>query len=371
MNVLYLQDHAGIGGAQLSLLDFFDGLRISRPGVTPQTVVGSDGFLTAQLIRRGLSTAVIRFPEYRKARDFFWRPRFLRRLTHLCQQRQVDLIHANTSRVAPWSVRLGRALGLASCVTLREVSAAAHVEKYRVLENDAVIAISRAVQAEAPASPKVRQIYDGIACPQFLPSKADAWTTLRIPPQAGLKVGFLGTLSARKGPQVLVEAAALVLQRVPGCVFVFIGDGEAQFKRQLQAQAGRFGIARSLFFAGPIENGASCLQAFDLLVAPSFTEGIGRAAVEAMYAGLPVVASRVGGLAEIVEDGETGRLVAPGQADPLAEAIVFYLEHEPQRLEHGSRGRQRAQTLFDPAQYAARVCGLYSELVGAGKRAKG
>ena len=363
MNVLYLQDHTGIGGAQLSLLDFLEGLRASVPNVTPHVVVGSDGFLAQRLSQSQLHPTVIRYPEYRKAREFFRRPGFLHRLTELCRQRRIEVIHANTSRVAPWSALLGRKLGLASCATLREVNDAAHIRKYRVLENDAIIAISRAVQAEFPASPKIHQMYDGIACPEFLPAGGQTLAELRIPETASRRVGFLGTLSPRKGPQILLSAAADVLQKSPGTVFVFIGDGEAEFKSQLHVQATRLGIARSVLFAGPIENGARYLRAFDLLVMPSFTEGIGRGVVEAMYAGLPVVASRVGGLREVVEHGQTGRLVTAGEPGPLAEAILFYLEHEPQRREHGERARQRAHVLFHPAHYAQRVADLYSQLL--------
>jgi len=131
----------------------------------------------------------------------------------------------------------------------------------------------------------------------------------------------------------------------------------------LEALAAQLGITQNVIFAGPVENGARYLRVFDLFVMPSFTEGFGRGAVEAMYAGLPVVASRVGGLCEIVEHDRTGRLVPSGEPRPLAEAILFYLGNESQRREHGEDGRRRAHERFDPEQYAALVAEFYSQLL--------
>ena len=369
-NVLYLQDHAGIGGAQQSLLDFLGGLPAGSVAVKPHVVVGDDGFLAEQLHSRQIPSVVLRFPEYRKARDILYRPAFTRRLTELCEQWRIDLIHANTSQVAPWSAALGGKLGLASCVTCREIITPEQMRKYRVLDNGGAIAISRTVAEQFPSQSNVRQIYNAIACPDFVPASAEALARLKIPAGARLRVAFLGSLSTRKGPHVLLEAAPAVLKKFPEALFVFMGGGKPEFERQLRAQAQKLGIVTNVVFTGPLANGAQYLSLFDLFVMPSLAEPLGRGAVEAMYAGLPVVASS-GGLREIVEDGRTGRLVAPNDPTALAEAISAYLRSESLRREHGEAGRVRARELFDPARYATRVAAFYTELVDARRNGEG
>lgn len=364
LKVLYLQDHAGIGGAQQSLLDFLSGLHAGSVAVTHHVVVGGDGFLTEELRSRQIAVTVVRFPEYRKTRDLLYRLAFTRRVKELCLQWRIDLIHANTSQVAPWSAHMGRKLGLASCVTCREIITPELMRKYRVLDNDGVIAISKAVQEKFPPSTKVAQIYNGIACPDFVPPSAEVLAPLKIPADRRPRIAFLGSLSLRKGPQVLLEAAPAVLKDFPQALFVLIGGGKPEFEHQLRAQAESLGITSSVVFTGSLENGARYLSLFDLFVMPSLAEPLGRGAVEAMYAGLPVVASS-GGLREIVEDGRTGRLVPPNDAAALAEAICAYLRNDSLRHEHGEAGRRRVRNQFDPARYATRVAGFYAELLNA------
>src|SRR5262249_10053370 len=165
LKVLYLQDHTGIGGAQLSLLDLLKALRAIGSGVDPHVVVGGEGFLWDQLAAHRISAEIIRFPDYRKAKDFWQRPKFTQHLASLCRQRRIDLVHANTSQVAPWSARLRRNLGLASCVTVREIIDAGPTRKYRVLENDPIVAIPKAVPQTLPASAKVHQPSNRIGGP--------------------------------------------------------------------------------------------------------------------------------------------------------------------------------------------------------------
>ena len=103
---------------------------------------------------------------------------------------------------------------------------------------------------------------------------------------------------------------------------------------------------------------------FDFFVLPSLDEGLGRSMVEAMAAGKPVVASRVGGIPEAVEDGKTGILVPPGDARALASALTVMMDNPEKALEMGRRGRERAEKLFDEERMVDSICALYRELFG-------
>ncbi|MCX5886611.1 MAG: glycosyltransferase, partial [Proteobacteria bacterium] len=105
------------------------------------------------------------------------------------------------------------------------------------------------------------------------------------------------------------------------------------------------------------------LSLLDVFILPSLAEGLGRSLLEAMAAGRAIVASRVGGIPEAVEDGKTGILVPPQDAQALARAIAFLLDNPEQTREMGQAGRRRAEQLFDEKKMIDRICSLYEELL--------
>jgi glycosyltransferase involved in cell wall biosynthesis len=101
----------------------------------------------------------------------------------------------------------------------------------------------------------------------------------------------------------------------------------------------------------------------DVFILPSLAEGLGRSLLEAMAAGRAVVASNVGGIPEAVEDGKTGILVPPQDAQALAKAVAFLLDNPEQAREMGQAGRRRAEQLFDEKKMIDRICSLYEQLL--------
>jgi glycosyltransferase involved in cell wall biosynthesis len=122
--------------------------------------------------------------------------------------------------------------------------------------------------------------------------------------------------------------------------FVFVGAGET--RRALEEQARALGVADRVIFCGYREDVASLLAGMDLVVLPSLNEGQGRVLVMAMALGKPIVASAVGGVPELLAHGSAGRLVPPGNARALAEAICALLRDPSHARELGEVGRRRA-----------------------------
>lgn len=368
MNILYLQDHGGVGGAQLSLVDLLRGLVSIQAGVVPHVVVGEPGFLAERLAAAGVSTECVSFPEFRKVKDFFKRPRFIRQLAQTVQSRQIDLIHANTHQTAPWGALLAHRVGRPSCCTVREIIDPIRARKNRVAEHDRVIAISRAVRKGLPPTlrDRVRQVYNAIAAPEFIKPAAQVWTRLNLPQPPDRSVVFLGRLLERKGPQFLIEAIPQVLQAFPRTQFVFMGGGEPGFEAHLRQRVDQLRIGPRVSFAGEVSGGARYLQAFDVFVVPSLNEPLGRVTVEAMYAGLPVIGTNTGGTAEIVDPDRTGRLVPPADAPALAREVIAYLGNDDLRRSHGQAGCRRATELFNPESCARQVRAIYAELADFG-----
>lgn len=174
---------------------------------------------------------------------------------------------------------------------------------------------------------------------QWDESREEARNRLGLPRDRRL-VGTIGHLTPIKDPGNLLRAmAAWEAEAGPCCDSVFVGDGP--LRAALEEEARRLGLAPRVHWLGYREDTARCLRAFDLFVLPSASEGLPIAIVEAMGLELPVVATRVGGNAEIVEEGETGFLVPPGEPRALARAVRRLLEDPRLAARFAKRGRRR------------------------------
>jgi glycosyltransferase involved in cell wall biosynthesis len=175
-----------------------------------------------------------------------------------------------------------------------------------------------------------------------------------------------GRLSPEKGFGVLVEAAAGVLKQHPTPAFVLFGEGAERAK--LEGRVRELGIAERFVMPGFTAELDQFLPWADVTVLPSFTEGLPNVALEASAAGVPVVATAVGGTPEVVVDGETGLLVPSGQPDRLADALNRLLVEEALRTRLGTSGRERMRAEFTFAGQAAKYAELFERLThGRGK----
>ena len=190
------------------------------------------------------------------------------------------------------------------------------------------------------------------------PPRAEARARLGLPPDAYVIAG-VGRLVPVKGFDLLVTALAEVATRVPSTHVVLIGSGAEH--GALQARAAALGVADRLHITGSVTDVADRLAGADVLAAPSRNEGMGRVLVEAMALGLPVVGTRVGGIAEIIDD-ECGVLVPPDDAGALAEALVELGLHVARRATLGAAARPRAEA-FSTTVAATAMRAVYDGLV--------
>jgi glycosyltransferase involved in cell wall biosynthesis len=169
-----------------------------------------------------------------------------------------------------------------------------------------------------------------------------------------------GRLSPEKGFGVLVEAAAIVLKQHPTAAFVLFGEGGERAK--LEARLRELGIADRFALPGFTKHLDKFLPWADVAVLPSFTEGLPNVALEASAAGVPVVATAVGGTPEVVADGQTGLLVPSGNPALMASAISRMLADEGLRTQLGSAGRERMRAEFMFESQAAKYAELFVRL---------
>jgi len=175
-------------------------------------------------------------------------------------------------------------------------------------------------------------------------------------------VGAAGRLSPEKGFDVLVDAAAAITRREPAVGFVLYGEGvlRASLTRRIEAA----GLNGRFLLPGFRKDLDRVLPSLDLLVLPSHTEGLPNVVLESLAAGVPVVATAVGGTPEVLDDGISGYLVPPGDAGALAERIGDLLGSEDRRRAMGRDGQERVQRDFTFAAQAVQYQRLFAELLG-------
>jgi glycosyltransferase involved in cell wall biosynthesis len=183
---------------------------------------------------------------------------------------------------------------------------------------------------------------------------------LGLPPDAYV-FGTVGRLERPKGHVYLLRAFEQVVKTNARARLVLVGDGS--LAKPLQEEAARLGLAERVAFAGSRRDVPYLLRAMDVFVFPSLWEGQGLALVEAMASGLPVVASRVGGVSEVITDGTCGQLVPPGSPEALADAMLAVMASPARAREMGAAGRARAEAVFGASRMIKRLEDLYLEVV--------
>jgi glycosyltransferase involved in cell wall biosynthesis len=229
-----------------------------------------------------------------------------------------------------------------------------------------LIAVSEALQCELTevwpeAAEKTVSIPNGVdtsAGPVADPARCRA--TFELPLQGPL-VGMMARLAPGKGIDEFIRAGRLLADRWPEVRLVVAGDGP--LRGEAQALCAQLGMEGRLYLVGEIASPRELVGALDMLVVASTSEGSSVAAMEAMASGKPVVATAVGGVPEVVADGETGVLVRPGDPEALAAGIEALLRDPEKARRMGEHGRQRAAAKFDVRQMVARTKQVYADLL--------
>lgn len=231
---------------------------------------------------------------------------------------------------------------------------------------DAGIAVSEALahfsrNIEGARRP-IRVVQHGIPAMPNGDSQA-ARRALGLAPD-GLAVGIVGRLIEQKGIADAIDAFARVAPGRAGVELLIAGEGPA--RRALERRAATSPSGERVRFLGWRSDRQAVMCALDLLMAPSLREGFGLAVLEAMALGIPVIATRVGGLSELVAEGETGLLVPPADPPALAAALHRMLEDPALRRRLGEAGRARARRDFTIGRMAEETLAVYREFSGAG-----
>jgi glycosyltransferase involved in cell wall biosynthesis len=180
---------------------------------------------------------------------------------------------------------------------------------------------------------------------------------------SAVTLGFFKHLKPKYGPEYLIRAVEMVVRQYPRTRLLMAGSGE--LRSHLEALTGQLGLTRNISFLGAVEHRqvSEVLKNVDIFVMPSIREEFGVAAVEAQAMEIPVVATRVGGVPEVVRDGITGILVETRNSEQLATAIIELIENPEKRREMGKEGRKYVLSHYRWEDNAALMDDLYKSVL--------
>ena len=292
-----------------------------------------------------------------------------------CAAREVGHIHAHHGSPPADVALLAAHFGALAQTGPRSWSLTMHgsvefwnVERFNLAEKirraRAVVCISDFARSQLMALveeahwPKLQVVHCGISPPHAQPSPPPARERPRLL--------YVARLVPEKGHAVLMRALTILRARGHDAELVLVGDGPG--RARLEALACELGLSDRLTFAGAVAHEQMPRQyaACSVFCLPSFSEGVPVVLMEAMACRVPVVASAVGGVRELVHDNSTGLLVSPGRPDQLAKAIARLLEHHELRERLGEAGRAHVLREFDVEHSAAALEGIFEGLAAEG-----
>ncbi len=212
---------------------------------------------------------------------------------------------------------------------------------------------------------KIVTIHSGVNIERFLKAKVkkeEKKKTLGVNPNHPV-VGTVGWLLPIKGPKPLLNAMKRIWQDHTDVELVFVGKGELE--ESLKKDAMNMGVSEKVKFLGWRDDIHEIIPIFDVFVLPSLNEGMGRVLVEAMASGRPIVASRAGGIPDLVIHEQTGLLVSPADESGLADAIHRILQDPEKAKIMGQKGKARSKR-FSVESMVAKIDALYTDLINNG-----
>jgi len=387
VRILYLSDTGGpMGGAAASLVSLVK--RLDRERFELHALLGSDGDFAEALRKLDVDVGVSPLrPIVRSANPFTLARCFTRlgggcrAVLRVAREKQIDIIHANDNTVVFFAVVPS---------VLRKRKALWHVRSpvrrlgvigsILVNHSDAIVFCSEA-NAEpfrryfAKASARMHTVYEGVDIPAL--AECARTTTIRqdfhLAPDVPL-AGMVGRITRIKGQDEFLKAAVVISELQPRARYLIVGapaagsrealEADRAYEIELRRLARKLQLEDKVIFTGHRGDVPGILKELAVLVVPSRREGLGLVALEAMALGVPVVASNVGGLPEIIEPERTGLLVPPSAAGAIGMAVGRLLANRNLARRLAEAARQEVEARFTADEHARSIARIYNSLMG-------
>jgi starch synthase (maltosyl-transferring) len=361
--ILYVITDTDVGGAEKCCAQLAMGLDRScwEPAVCSLAPLGA---MAERLKGAGIAVHSL------SARRAWHAPFAVLRLTRLLSRFRPALVHTflfHANSIGRLAARLAGAPPVVSCIRVAEKRYRHHliIENLTCRLSGMIVCVSQAVadftrrRSHVPAM-RLAVIPNAVDALDEPAGGTVARSVLGAPPHA-LAAVYVGRLDPQKGVDVLLQAIARAQQSLPHLHVSLAGSGPEQ--ESLIKMARQLNVDSRTHFLGWRDDVCNLLKAADLFVMPSRWEGMPNAVLEAMAAGLPVIATRAEGSAELVRDGQTGKLVAIDDPDELAAAMVSLGNDPAMRRRYGQNGQEVARREFSIDRMIAQYVALYESLL--------
>lgn len=369
ITIFYVIADSSLTGAPRHLLSLVEGLPSREFSIS---VILPQGLLADEFKKRKITTFLVPM----RARSD---TAAVSRVKKLLKKYDPDIVHAHGQRAGLIARSAARGLPIKIVYTEHTRTAQfkltnpvldwAHLRTMRILDRwtDMNIAVSQAVanfliESRVTKPNKIRVIYNGI---EPIPKEHIDAATLDIVNQHSLRsrdviIGTIGSLNLQKDTATLIKAMPRILKKIPQARLVLVGGGP--LKSKLEKLATKLKISDRIVFTGTLKNISSILQVFTVFILPSKSEAFGISILEAMRASVPIIATRVGGIPEVVTNNKNGLLIEPGNPKLLASTAIRLL-NDRRLCQKLVRGGKEVVKRFSIKRMINETAELYKELI--------
>jgi len=364
-NILFVVNGLAIGGGELKVLDLVKGLNLWYNDEFDCTVcsVGQGGPLFERFEELGITPYVF---EKKAAFDFSLIPK----VAALIRDKKIDIVHTTlfyADVIGAFAARLAGVKKIISWEAVTEVYTPKQIMAYKLASRlyTKSVAVSRAIENKVQSKYKVPSektitIHYGVDLSRFYPFRDEAMRMDLGFKKNDVVFGTVARFTEQKGHRYLIEAAKDVISKESSVHFVLAGDGP--LREEIEGKISELGLDKNFHLLGFRTDIDKLLHSFDVFLLPSLYEGLPNAVLEAMAAGLPVIATAVDGTPEAVIHNESGILIEPKNPEAIRDSVLRLFENIKLRDEFGKNARQRVEESFSWEKEVSEFVELYKSL---------
>lgn len=365
--VLYILSVSEIGGAETDLINILK--NINRSMFKPFVLIPSKGSFFNELRSCGIKSVILRLPPWRKLRGVpFWLP-CIYQLYKLVKSKDISIIHVNDLWDVPFGVIVSKLAKIPCVAHVRGYHTKRRVKQYLLEKANKVIAVSKATEGilrdGGVSEDSIETIYAGIdfdSIPEY--SENEIKINVDLPSDFSV-MGTIANVFPIKGLEYFIESLRLLRGKRDFIMGMIVGkfSEEDQYYRRLRSLIEKYNLSTNIIFTGFKKNVFPYILAMDVFVLPSVSEGLGIVLLEAMATEKPIVAFRLGGIPEIVKDGESGILVKPKDIRAMSDAILYLINNKDVARKMGKAGEKIVRDKFSLQQEITQLERVYGELL--------
>jgi len=363
MKILFVHSSGNnIAGSEIVLLGMLEGF---ADKFSVEVLLSETGIFYDRLLEMGITVYVTPFSQFDRRHPTRWIQSVFSFLV-IVKKVRPDIVHLTSASPMQYVFPTTKALNIPLVCHVQCPYDAGNMKRYQPWQADQVVLVSKTLVQTFPADKRdnLSVVYNGIDLP-----KIDRHTSKRLNvekfqlPSCSPVIGMVGQIIPRKGIDIFLRAAKKMIRIIPDIRLLIVGNADSEYGRQLKQLAYKLGVSENVVWVGFQSNPQQIMAGLDALAVPSRSEAFGLVAAEAMAVGTPVVASRVDGLPEVIQDGLNGFLVPSEDQEFLVCGLMGILRNPGLAISLRQEGRRTVQEKFSVAAHLVGIESVYREVL--------